>query len=171
MKNSTKILLVVSLSVVASSHAAQDGTIGATSSGESDVTLTKQNAVLISDVSDLDLGSFISTAIDLEAFDDVCIFNSTSNYQVTITSANAAFALSDGGTGTIPYSMTWADSTATANNVAYNTAIPSLQGDRTSTTCGGGTNARFTVSVAAADFNSAAPGSYTDTLMLMIEPE
>lgn len=171
MNNFSKIILTATLGVATTSHAAVDGTIGATSSGESDITLTKQNAVLISGISDLDLGSFISTSTDLEAFDDVCIFNSTSNYRITVTSANSAFALSDGGTGTIPYAMTWADSTSTANNVAYNAAMPGLQGDTSSTSCGGGTNARFTISVAAADFNSAAPGNYTDTLLLMIEPE
>ncbi|MFK7994153.1 MAG: hypothetical protein AB8B87_08440 [Granulosicoccus sp.] len=173
MKNLNKVILVTALSVVASAaaHAATQGTIGATSTGTSDVLLVKQNAVMITDVADLDLGTLNNTAVDLVASDDVCVFNSTSSYEVTVTSANAAFALSDGATGTIPYAVTWASNGGAAAAVAYNTGIGGLLGDQASTSCGGGTNATFAVSVLAADFNSADPGTYSDTLTLMIEPE
>lgn len=36
------------------------------------------------------------------------------------------------------------------------------------TTCGAGINARFEITVTAADFNAADPGAYGDTLTLLI---
>lgn len=169
MKNLGKVVLVAALGMAATANAALDGTLGATSTGESDVILIKDNAVMITDVGDLDLGTHNSTATDLGASDDVCVFNSTATYNVTVTSANAAFNLVSGA-NTIPYSLTWADSSTVANPVVYNTAMTGLLGDRTSISCGGGTNATFAVNVAANDFNNAPPGSYADTLTLTITP-
>lgn len=171
MKNVNKVILVAALCVSASAQAAQDGTLGATSAGESIVTVIKDNAVMITDVADLDLGTLSSTATDLVAFDDVCVFNSTATYEIAVTSTSAAFELSDGLAGTIPYALTWADDSAVPSALTYGTTSAGLIGDRTSTNCGGGTNATFTVSVLAADFNNAAPGTYTDTLTLTISPE
>lgn len=172
MKNFNKAILVAAvLGMSATAQAATDGTIGTTSTGTSDVMVVKENAVMITDVGDLDLGIMNSTAADLVAFDDVCVFNSTANYQITVTTSNTSFELSDGGTGAIPYALTWADDGGIPGSVVYGTTVTGLVGDRTSPSCGGGTNARFTVSVLAADFNSAAPGTYTDTLTLMVEPE
>ena len=169
MKTLGKVILVTALGVAASAHAASDGTLGATSVGESEVTLIKDNAVMITNVADLDLGTHSTTATSLTASDDVCVFNSTATYNVTVTSLNGAFALTD-GTNTIDYSLTWADSAGVPAPVLYNTTLPGLQGDRTSTNCNGGTNAAFAVEVAALDFNTAAPGNYTDTLTLTIAP-
>jgi len=171
MKNSNRAILIAILSSSATVHAAQQGASGATSTGESSVSVTKQEVVMISDIADLDLGTMDNTSTDLLAFDEVCVFNTTANYQITATSSNSAFQLSDGGTGTIPYSVEWADSTGSPTPMSYGSAVSGLLGDQISTNCGGGTNARFSVSVLAADFNNADPGTYSDTLTLMIEPE
>jgi spore coat protein U-like protein len=102
--------------------------------------------------------------------DDVCIFSSTTNYNVTIDSANGGFRLMD-GTEEIPYGLTWSANGGTAATVADGTAITGLAGNSTSLDCGSGTNATFEVTVASADFNSAVPGSYSDTLTLTVAPE
>lgn len=170
MKTLGKVVLVAALGVAATANAAQDGNLGATSAGESVVTLIKDNAVMITDVGDLDLGTHNSTAGDLTASDDVCVFNSSGTYSVTVTSTSSAFNLVDGG-NTIPYSLSWIDNVATVPSpVVYNTALTGMQGDTNSTSCGGGTNATFAVTVAANDFNSAPPGSYADTMTLTVTP-
>ncbi len=172
MKTFNKTLLVAALTLSGFSFtasAATDGTLGATSTGTSIVTLVKDNAVQITNVADLDLGTASSLAVDAVASDAVCVFNSTATYSINITSANGAFNLTNAGE-TMPYAVTWA-TTGAAAPVAYNSDLGGNLGDRTSPTCGGGTNATFEVTVAAADFNAALPGSYGDTLTLVVTPE
>lgn len=165
-----KSFLVAAVLVSGTAIAAQDGTIGATSQGTSDVTLVKENVVQITGVADLDLGIHNSTATALTAFDDVCVFNSTTNYAVTVSSANAAYELRS-GTDAIPYTVNWTDSSNTPVALSNGNPAGGMSGDQTSLNCGGTNNASFAVSVTAADFNSANPGTYTDVLTLMIEPE
>ena len=117
---------------------------------------------------DIDLGTHPSLAADAVGSDSVCVFNSTGGYDVTVTSVNG-FEL-DSGTATIPYAVTWAAGGGAAADATAGT-ISGLTGDSASTTCGGGTNATFEVTVAAADFNAADPGTYTDTLTLFVEPQ
>jgi spore coat protein U-like protein len=166
-----KLTIIASALVVSGSAlAASDGTLGTSSAGESIVTIIKDNAVLISDVNDIDLGAHAALAADAVESDDVCIFSSTTNYNVTIDSANGGFRLMD-GTEEIPYGLTWSANGGTAATVADGTAITGLAGNSTSLDCASGTNATFEVTVASADFNSAVPGSYSDTLTLTVAPE
>ena len=172
MKALNKTLLVAAISLAGSSFssfAATDGTLGADSSGTSDVMIVKDNVVQLSDVGDLDLGSFNSLTADLSASDAVCVFNSTASYKVTVDSSYGAYELRDGAEA-IPYAVNWIVGAVTAP-MAHGVENAGNLGDRTSPNCNGGTNASFEVTVAAADFNSALPGTYTDTLTLMIEPE
>lgn len=173
MKALNKTLLVAALTLSGTSLsalAATQGTLGADSTGTSEVMIIKDNVVLLSGVADLDLGQYNSTATDLSASDDVCVFNSTATYSVTVAGNGSAFELSN-GTETIPYSVLWTTSAAPAAALTHQTALGGNLGDRTSLNCNGGTNANFEVQVSAVDFNAAVPGTYTDTLTLMIEPE
>ena len=170
-----KWTLIATLSFATTANAA-DGQLGASSSGSSEVTVTKEDLVLITGVGDLDLGAYTSTAADLSLSDALCVYSSTSAYKLTVTSANASdsFQLEDViGGSTIPYALTWADSSGNPNTVEPSGTIGNLSGNQTSTSCSdsSGTNASFSVTVLAADFNNAPPGNYSDTLTLMIEPE
>lgn len=163
-----KFTLAAVASVVLASGsaiAASDGTLGLTSTGTSVVTIIKENAVQISNVNDLDLGTHSSLAANAVAADDVCVFSSTTGYNLTVTSANGVFELQDGAEA-IPYDLSWNTAPVTEGGV-----MSGLTGDNSSLNCGGGTNAAFEVTVAAADFNGAEPGSYTDTLTLLVQPE
>ncbi len=170
MKNFKLAVLASALVTSGSLMAAQDGNLGGTSAGESLVTIIKENAVQISDVADLDLGSHATLAADVSANDDVCVFNSTAAYSITVSSANGEFKLMNGA-AEIPYSVEWSANSGAAAPLAHGAALASLAGDRTSLNCNGGTNANFSATVAAADFNAAGPGTYTDTLTLLVEPE
>ncbi len=173
MKALNKTLLVAAISLTGSSFtafAATDGLLAATSSGTSDVTIIKENVVQITNVADLDLGTHSSLAADMSANDDVCVFNSTAAYKVTVNSGYGVYELRD-GTEAIPYTVNWKAGTNAAVAMTHGTANTGNLGDRTSPNCGGGTNANFEVTVASADFNAALPGTYEDTITLMIEPE
>lgn len=164
-------LAVLASSLVASGSlmAATQGDLDVTSEGSSIVTIIKENAVQITDVNDLDLGTSAFLSADASADDDVCVFNSTASYQVTVSSANGMNLVD--GTEAIPYAVEWSANGGAAVSVSDGVAITGLVGDQASPTCGGGTNANFSATVVAADFNAAAPGTYTDTLTLLVEPE
>lgn len=161
----SKILLAGSALVMSGSAlAATQGSLGATSSGTSLVTVVKEEAVQISNIDDINLGTHDFLAADAVGSDDVCVFNSTGNYAVTVTSASGSFELQS-GTDAVAYGVTWNGADATGGQ------LTDLAGDVNSPTCNGGTNATFEVTVAVADFNAADSGTYTDTLTLAIVPE
>ena len=166
-----RIALIASLTAMTGSAiAATQGTIGNTSTGTSDININKGNAVQITDVDDIDLGTSGNLSATATQSDSVCVFSSTGAYNVTVTSSNGSFILTDTNTTTdIVYTVDWTVGTLAA--VTYNTAITGLVADSTAIDCGATTNATFTVSVAAAAFNAADPGSYTDTLTLLVQPE
>ncbi len=169
MKTFKLAVLASSLIASGSLMAATQGNLGLESEGSSIVTIIKQNAVQISNVNDLDLGTAAFLAADASANDDVCIFNSTASYQVTVTSTNGMNLVD--GTDMIPYAVEWSANGGAAVGVSDGVPVTGLVGDQASLDCNGGTNANFSATVAAADFNAAAPGTYTDTLTLLVEPE
>lgn len=158
-------LIAASLAFSGSVLAATDGSLGLTSVGESVVTIIKDNAVQITNVNDIDLGQHATLAADLAVGDDVCVFSSTSGYNVTITATGNTFAL-DSGSDTIPFTLEWNGAAVT-----HGTQMTGLTGDNVSLNCGASTNANFEVTVLAADFNAAPPGTYTNTLSLTVAPE
>ena len=177
MKN-FKLALIASAVAVSTSSvaiAATNGTMDATSEGTSLVTIVKQNSVQITNVNDLTLGKHYALTADVVAADDVCVFSSTAAYSVTMTSTSgtgASFAMSDGASALMPYSVEW-----TGNGVVDPAPVLSgtvigttFVGDPLSPNCGNGTNASFEVTVTAADFNASINGSYTDTLTLLVSP-
>jgi len=143
-------------------------------SDESKITIVKQELVSISHVNDIYLGSYGSISSDKVGSDDVCVFSSTGSYSVTVSSKNGAFALQSSDTTTdIPYSIDW--TTTSTVPVTYNTRTNVHTADRWTTNCkgngGSSTNATFDVTINSQNFNAAEPGSYQDTLTLLVRPE
>lgn len=153
-----------------STHAATDGTLGSTSEGTSIITIIKEDAVLITDVDDLFLGTRGALFDNQVNSDAVCVYSSTGSYNLAITTANGLFSLQSPNTTTaIPYSLEWITDIATP--VVYNNPINGLIGDSQSINCNGTTNAIFQITVTPTAFNAAAPGNYQDTLTLLVQPE
>jgi hypothetical protein len=153
-----------------SAIAATQGSIGPTSTGTSDIIMNKGNSVQITDVGDINLGTSGNLAAAAVESDDVCVFSSTGGYNITMSSTNGSFILTDGNTQTdIGYTIEWDGGTPTP--VTYGNAITGLMGHSTSVNCDSSTNATFTVSVSATEFNNADPGTYSDTLTLLVQPE
>jgi len=150
--------------------AASDGTLGSRSEGTSIINIIKTEAVLITKIDDLFMGSrgvLINNQVNADA---VCVFSSTGSYNLVITTNNGSFQLESSQTLTdIPYSLEWITTYSTP--VVYNNIINGLIGDRRSVDCNGTTNAIFQITVTPAAFNSAQPGNYQDTLTFLVQPE
>jgi len=172
LQRSSLILIGVAFASVLSlyTHAATDGTLGSTSEGTSIITIIKEDAVLITDVDDLFLGTSGALFQNQVNADAVCVYSSTGSYNLTVTTSNGSFSLQSGTTTTaIPYGLEWITDTATS--VIYNNPIIGLIGDSLSINCNGTSNAIFQITVTPADFNAADPGNYQDTLTLLVAPE
>lgn len=165
-------VLVSAFLISGSAISATQGSLDTSSTGTSDVTIIKDNAVQISKVDDLNFGTEAMLANNAELTDDVCVFSSTGKYSITVSSSGDGFALV--GTGTDPahidYTVKWGTQ-ALVHGGVHGDGADGLIANATSLTCDGSTNAEFTVTVDSTSFNSAKPDTYSDTLTLMVEPE
>lgn len=177
MNQATKYFLTVVLSVMLPLTAwAAEGTLGTTSTGQSALTLTVSEMVKITSVGDLGFGTYSGALADLDQNDNVCIYrnNSAGTYYVTATASEGDFELVDGVKAPIPYTVYFNDVEGTTGEIEleYNTKSAQQSGANvTSLNCGGGTNANFHVNIAQADITVADAGSYTGTLILLVEPQ
>lgn len=146
--------------------AASDGSVGATSSGTLGVQVMIPALVRITDLSDIDLGTYSGDQGNLSGSSDACVrSNSPGNYQLTVTSSNGAFNLQD-GSESLAYSVTWGGAA-----VSYNTPLSGLTPDSDSLSSCTPTVDQLTVEVLGSALHQARPGSYSDTLTLMVAPE
>ncbi len=159
-----------------STYAASDGTLGLSSQGSVDITLGVGDRVQISGLNDITLGQWSGTGA-LTGDEELCVYSSTSKYRITISGANASntFALSAGGSTTIPYSVSWADDPADATNgnrgVTEGSPLTGNVGDPNYYTCNGSINATLSISITEANLQAAAAGNYSDTLTINVSPE
>ena len=175
-----KLLAVALLAMTAltagNAIAATDGTLGATSTGTSPVTLTIPELFRISSLADFALGAYAGTGT-MTSNDDVCVYhNGDGTYQVTGTddSTGATFAVENAGnTAVITMEVKWNDITGTAGNAAliYNTAMPSTAANTTIDDCSvGGLSGNLQVNFTQADLQAAPVGAYDSTITLLVEP-
>ena len=186
MKKTNKILSAAVFSIAALSAGnafavTADGTLGASSTGTADVTLTIDEQFQISDMDAFAFGTFGGTG-DFDANDDICVYsNGDGSYRVTITddSGNVTpndFAVEDStNTSEIPMSIFWNDVTGTTGESAatYNTAITPQSGANTTIAdcSAGGLIANLHVVLAEADLQAATAGSYDSELSVLVEPD
>lgn len=175
MKKMLKLtaVLVVSVALSATAFAATDGTLGTTSQGTTDISVTVGEMVRISDLEDFAFGSYAGTG-DLDSNDDLCVYrNGGALYTITATSNEGAFTVKDGA-DSIAYSVQFNDQTGTNGEVSltYNTASGTQSGANTqSANCAtGGKSANVHIVLTEAAVQAAPPGSYTGTLILTAAP-
>ncbi len=147
--------------------AAEDGTLGATSTGSLDVLVSIADRVQISGLDDIDLGAYSGSG-ELTGSDSFCVYrNGTGLYDVEISSANAdggAFRMVSGTDNFLTYTVTFAGEAVSSGEEIEGA------GHSTSVTCGGGTNTTLAVSVAEAALQGAVSGSYADTVTMVVSP-
>ncbi len=153
--------------------AASQGSIGSTSTGTTDISLTIDPLVRITGMSDIGLGTFNGTD-DISGTDDVCVYSNTSgNYMITASDGDAdGFKLVNGG-ASIVYEVKWNDQDADTTALVDGTQFATAQNNASTTTsdCGGGTNATIKIAVTAANMLLVVPNVYTATLTILVEPE
>jgi hypothetical protein len=153
--------------------AASDGTLGATSTGTSDVSLTINDRVQISSVADIALGAYGGSG-SLTGSSAFCVYrNGGDDYTLTLTADTGSFAVDSVTTGdSIAFAAKVDDDTDASDGLAavYNTASANLTGSA-STNCGGSDNASLYVSFAEADLQAVSSANdYQATVTLLVTP-
>lgn len=174
-------LLVVAALYGMPLYAASQGTIGLTSQGSAQISVTKATQARISDISDMTLNNWSIGDGNVVLFSNVCIYTSTGNYRVTATGSGIGglFTIAS-NSHLLPYSVLWnAGGPGSLDNTGIE-LLPTIQstgfttGNSASATCGGssGNNARVIVGITETAMNLAASSStpYTGTLTLLVSP-
>ena|ERR1022692_2236002 len=155
-------------------NAATQGTLGATSTGTSLVSLTIAAQYQITGLTDLALGAWSGSG-NMTANNDVCVYtnDSTGNYHTLVTdsSGTSAFKVKSGANA-IPYTVNWNHVSGVVGNVAvtYGIALLVTGANTSSVTCGGLKDANYQVTFLSAALAAASAGSYSTTLTMVIEP-
>lgn len=162
----------------AAAYAAVDGTLGVTSTGRANMTITINRELRISNLNDINLGTFDPASAPLYGSDTLCIYdNGLAGYQVTLSSMNGSGVFQmQNGTGIVTYSVEFDDTGAGSNYTSVSEGVP-LTGrtgaTHTNDACisNGADNAAVRVRVTTADVSGAdTNGTYTDTLNLVVAP-
>ena len=172
------VTIATSMAGVGAAIAATDGTLGATSTGRANLTVTVSREMRVSNLNDLALGTYDPAAAPLTGIETLCVFdNATTGYQVTLSSANGAGAFEmHNGTSVVVYNVDYDDSGLGTNFVAATEGVPltgRTNADTVNDTCitRGSDNARirirvFNTGVTGVDTN----GTHNDTLTVLIAP-
>ncbi|MDY6943401.1 MAG: hypothetical protein SVU69_10365 [Pseudomonadota bacterium] len=159
---------------------ANQGSVGATSTGDLTITAAVPQRAKISYLDDIDLTTALSSwdgVNPVSGSDDLCVWSNSGGYNVTAAGngTSNAFELSD-GTNAIPYSVQWNDvsgSDAGAQAMTSGSALASQTGASSGATCSSGASltARVIVTLGNSDLETAASGTYAGVLTLTVAPE
>jgi len=155
--------------------AASDGTLGATSTGTSLVSLTINDRVQISSVNDIALGAYAGTGT-MSGQSTYCVHrNGGDNYKITLTTDTGAFQVDSATTlDSIPFSVALDDDTDASvggETMSYATASAVAMVGHLSAACGGADNAAMYVSFTEANLQSVSSANdYQATVTLLVEP-
>lgn len=170
-----KALAVAALAAFAASNAfaATQGTLGATSQGTLDITLTINALVQISALDDIPLGAYTGGG-DMTGDDDLCVYSNNGGYDITATGNGAAGAFElIGGSANIPYTVAWATTAGagTGTSLIAGVTLANQGGTFTTPNCNGADNAQVIVTVDDVALASAPADNYTGVLTLLVAPQ
>jgi hypothetical protein len=159
--------------------AANQGRLGATSSGDINIDLVLGSRVQLTGLSDINFGDWDGEN-NLIDFDDVCIYSTSSKYQITATgnggSSGKDFAIKNYDTGdNISYLAAWNDEAYTNSNYTQLTSDVTLEnqtgGDNINLDCNGVDNARLILFFTSDELSQVYAGEYSGILTIAIAPE
>lgn len=144
---------------------AADGRVGATSTASTTISLVIPHQIRITGLKDILLGRY--EGAELTGSSPACVSrNGPGGYRVTVTSANGSFVLRSATQAiAIPYRVAWG-----ANTISYNTETGAFAIDHSSLAACTPVTDRLRVTVAPAGMDVAPPGTYGDTLNVMVAP-
>ena len=159
--------------------AASDGTLGTTSTGLANASMTIEPKVRISDVDPVIFGSLPTTPTSVSREEFVCVYSNMPghNYKITASMADG-FSLKNLSGQSIPFELFWSGSTSTSNMVQLSNQVPqnrggggsALSGSSTAD-CQGSTNAALRVTIPGESYSGKTAGNYSGTLQLTVEPD
>jgi hypothetical protein len=154
--------------------AATDGTLGADSTGTSNISLTIADRVQISSVADIALGAWSGSG-NLSGSTNFCVYRSGGdNYQLTLTADTGAFQVASATTGDNIAFTAQVDDDLDASDgetMSYNTATTAALIGSASVTCGGADNAQLLVTFAQTDLQAASTANdYQATVTIYVQP-
>ena len=159
-------------------QAATDGTLGPTSTGIANITITVARELRVSNLDDITLGTFDAASAPVTGTDTLCVYdNGLTGYQVTLSSANGvgSFQMRN-GTSIVTYGVEYDDTGTGTNFVSVTEGVvltARANASTTDDTCitRGSDNATVRVRVTTADMAGVdTNGSHTDTLTLLVAP-
>ncbi len=174
-----KRLAVVSLAATSGAvWAANDGSRGTTSTGDTTVSASIPLRVQITDIADFAFGEWSGTG-DLSGTDEICVWSTTRNYKLTATGdmSGTAFGMTSATTtDTVAFTVDWqTDGTAPTTGLVSGTTYTTLAANSNSTSCAGANAAHkavMTVTVPEANLAAArAATDYTGVVTLVVEAE
>jgi len=160
--------------IATTGFAANQGTVGYTSTGDLTITLDVTDEMRISNLADINFPAFAGADQTLSS--PACVYRNGSalqDYEVTATGSGGggAFVITSGGGATIPYSVEYWDTNVTAP-VTSGTPLAAtgtvLDNDDCATN--GSNNGRIDVTITAANANVAPAGAYVGVLTLTVSP-
>jgi len=176
------ILFVVAAWAWTEGYAATRGTLGTSSNGSLNFSVTKPARADISNLSDLNLSGWIVGDGPVMLTEDVCIYSTrpSGGYTVLATGSGSGqdFSLSN-GTRTIDYTVAWnAGGVGSLTNSGVSLTSNMVSGGLTnaatdSSSCSGtipGPTARLIITISDSVMSSASSGSYSGTLTLVVTP-
>ena len=142
-----------------------------------EISVQRSTEVKISKLDPVNFGQHSGVG-NLRADERLCVYSSTTNgsYRLSINAANqdagGNFYLAESISGAlIPMAVRFSDSaTGSATNTILNGFFNGF-GNNSSADCGGGNNATLTLSMDEADLQAASTGNYSETLVILVEPE
>ena len=181
-KVTTRIVCIYFL-LFSECYSATQGTLGATSTGSVNISITKSYQADITDLTDMTYGAWNISNGAVTLTSNVCVYSSTGSYTVAATGSgtSGAFTLGSGG-NTVAYSVTWnsggAGSLANTGAVLTASAASSTlnNASTTSANCSGGGSsndtARVIVGITLTNMQNAVTSTtaYTGTLTMIITP-
>ena len=177
MNNFKKMALTTAIATslfAGQAFAATQGSLAATSEGESVVSLTINDQVQISGVDDIALGAFDGTN-DLTGSTEFCVYRSgAGNYTMTVSAdGKTAFEVESATTSDVIPFTTKVDGDNDASNgasIAHGATSGTYTGS-SAIDCGASDNAALEVNFAATDLRTAgAAADYTATVVILVEP-
>jgi spore coat protein U-like protein len=170
--------LILTGSMATTAMAASDGSLGASSNGSVDVSITVPELVQLSfPAGDIDLT--YADGSDSVVTEEFCVYSNQASvdFDITVdpsnTPSSGSAPVMKSGSNELAYQIDLkkADGTSISANIGHTGATAANQGDanQVSKTCASGGNSHeFTITVLESNIEAAVDGSYSDTVNVTI---
>lgn len=149
----------------------QLGTGGATYTDTFVVSITVPQLVRISNVNDINLGSWSGVG-NLSKSDDICVYDNSGGLYTATFTGSAGFTIQNTALQTLPYTVTYRDGAGLSTNVTSGSPKDFSKAHESSIECGGvgATNGTITITILEAEMAAKTAATYTGILTIMVAP-